>query len=91
MARLVLTENGVQMIRNFSHVRAILPDGRGTVAMKLPDGLLLELLTGTGDERELRMIYPDISSKEEKARRTRLALACSALILLGWVLRSFLV
>lgn len=91
MARLVFTENGVQIIRNFSSVRSILPDGRGTAAKKIPDGLLLELLTGTGEERELRIILPDVSSKQKKVRRTILALKASGLLLLGWVLRSFLV
>ena len=91
MARIVFTENGVQIIRNFSHFRAILPDGRGTRAQKVPDGVMVELLTGSREERELRCIFPDVSSKQKKARRTRLALSCSAWILLGWVLRSFLV
>lgn len=50
MAKLLFTENGVQLWRNFTWVRIIQPDGRVTQPMKFQGTVLLS----TGTEPELK-------------------------------------
>lgn len=56
MGRLLWTENGVQVWRNFKYYCVIFPDGRISDVREFAG--TIGLVTGTDEERSLRFVYP---------------------------------
>ncbi len=87
MGKLLITENGVQHLRNFKNYVIVWPDGRMSGPFEFPG--MVGLMTGTGPERTLRFVYP---AHGVTKRRTRERLLDAAIAVVAfWVLRAVLI
>ena len=87
MGRLLMTENGVQYLRNFKHYVVVWPDGRMSGPFEFPGVILLT--TGDGPERTLKFVYPAHGVTKRRIRERLLDAGIA--VLAFWVLRAVLI
>jgi hypothetical protein len=87
MARLLFTENGRQIMRNFTWLRVVWPDGRMSKPMEVPGTFILS----TGTEPETARVLELVADPQRSAPQGTF-LRYAAVFLLGMlfeVLSSF--